>query len=489
MLDTLSPLAQRLMLLQHARVKPLLRQLLLEACRRNPGFWFQYFCWTVDPRRTPSRLPFTLYPFQQTLVKSLCASIEKGEDLLIEKSRDMGVSWIVLLTFQHYWLFREGSHFLIGSRKADLVDTLGDLSSLMEKCRFNLTTLPAWMRPRGYKTNVHGGLMKLLNPQNGNTLMGESCNAQFGRGGRYKAILMDEFPVWPNDDASFAAAGQASPCRMLVGTPYGKHNRFARLRHENRMHISTLHWRLHPERDATWYEAQKKRLSPEEIASELDICYERSTPDRVFLAFEQRHIRDTLPTHPDRRVIRSWDFGYHTPACVFVQMDDHDRVRVLHEVVGERMMQLDFIRRVLAISNELFAGADFEDICDPAGTQHSDRSDMTNVEILQSQGVYPSWKRLSLNRGIELIRMKLAESIDEAPGFLIARHCRHLIGAFEGGYRYRPHAPEVPVQEHPYEDVMDCLRYAVSHKCEIPSPPRRQRAKRPPRRRDKYTGY
>ncbi|MBK8191268.1 MAG: hypothetical protein IPK79_12560 [Vampirovibrionales bacterium] len=491
----LSLLAQRFRLLHRARRSPLTRQLALEACRRDPGFWFDYFCWTFDPRRTPSRLPFQLYPFQRELLSALCAAIDKGDDLLIEKSRDMGVSWITLLAFQYYWLFREGSHFLIGSRKADLVDSRGDLSTLLQKCRFNFSMLPSWMRPAGFKDGTHNGVMRLVNPKNGNTLIGESSNPHFGRGGRYKAVLMDEFPFWPYDDKAFAAAGQSTPSRILVGTPYGKLNRFARLRLESGIAVKTLHWRLHPLRNETWYLRQQGRMSPEEVARELDICYERSASDRVFRGFDQRHVRDVLLPVPGKRILRSWDFGYRCPACVFTQLDDHDRLRVLHEVVGQDELLLDFIARVREEGRQRFPDADYEDVCDPAGVQRSDKSACTSVEILQSQGVFPFFHPSDVAGGIERIRTQLAETIDGQPALMIARRCRKLIAAMEGGYRFRSPERDDPAQEHPHEDVVDCLRYAVSYKCRLrPSEDearrRRHRVRLPDRRpRNPYTGY
>ncbi len=482
----MTPVKNRYAWLMLASQSNELQSLLLEQCRRDILFWFEAFCWTFDPRTRPSHQPFRLYPYQRDFVLELRKAIDGGHDLLVEKSRDMGVSWLILLTFQYYWLFCEGSHFLVGSRKADYVDQKGDLSTLFEKLRYNLQWLPPWMHPAGFAPRRHDTLMRLINPANGNTITGESSNPNFGRGGRYRAIFLDEFPFWPCDAEAYASSGQSSPSRIVVGTPYGKANKFAQLRFNSPIRVRSLHWKLHPLKDANWYAGQARRMSADEIARELDINYNLSVSNRVFSGFGEEHKGDLQPVE-GRRIVRSWDFGYHCPACVFIQLDAGDRVQVLAEIVGRQELLIDFARRVKTFSQSRFEGFEFEDVCDPAGTQRSDKHDQTSIEILNSLGIYPFYQRSPILRGIELIRMKLAERNGDLPGLRVNRDCTRLIDAFEGGYRYASTDHELPIEEHPYEDVMDCLRYAILHKCGISSKaPKKPRRYKPANR---HTGY
>lgn len=477
---------RRAVLLQAARRSVGLQRVLLELCRRDIRFWFRHFAWTFDPRLPQPHQPFELYPYQEDALQAVMASIEHGEDLLIEKSRDMGISWLILLTFQYYWLFREGSNFHLGSRKQEAVDRKGDISTLFEKLRYNLDWLPNWMKPAGWQASVHDNLLRLINPKNGNVITGESSNENFGRGGRYKAVLFDEFPFWPGQEAAYASAGQSTPCRIVVGTPYGKNNRFADLRFGGKIKTLSIHWSLHPHKDQSWYEAQKSRMSEDEIARELDINYNLSVKNRVFRNFSDAN-KGNLAYIPEKRVIRSWDFGYHCPACLFIQLDSDDCLLVLREVVGQEDLLVDFAGRVLEISNACFPEAVFEDICDPAGAQRSDKSTRTSIEILNSLGVYPSYHRSAIQDGIELIRMKISAHVNSKPGLLVDSACTRLVEAMEGGYRYSSETSELPFEEHPFEDVVDCLRYAVIAKCGVlqrnPKKPRRHRPF------DRYTGY
>lgn len=479
-------LISRARLLQAARHSPPLQQLLLECCRRDILFWFKHFCWTFDPRLAQPHQPFVLYPYQEETVKTLAACIESGEDLLIEKSRDMGVSWLILLVYQYYWLFRKGANFHLGSRKQEAVDRKGDISTLFEKLRYNLDWLPDWMKPDGWQSGAHDNLLRLINPENGNVITGESSNENFARGGRYKSVFFDEFPFWPGQEAAYASAGQSTPCRVVVGTPYGKNNRFADLRFGGQVKTLSIHWTLHPCKDTAWYEAQKSRMSEDEIARELDINYHLSVKNRVFRNFQEIH-KKTLSFIHDRKVIRSWDFGYHCPACLFIQKDSDDCLLVLAEEVGREDLLVDFARRVLARGEELFPGAQFEDICDPAGAQRSDKSAQTSIEILNSLGIYPYYGRSNIQDGIELIRMKLSARMGDKPGLMVDRSCVKLIEALEGGYRYISERSELPFEEHPYEDVVDCLRYAVMAKCGILC--RNPKKPKPRTGGNRYTGY
>lgn len=480
-------LTRRLKLYQAAQENPDLQALLLAWCQRDVRFWFRHFCWTFDPRLEQPHLPFVPYPFQEAALVDLVSAIENGEDLLIEKSRDMGLSWLVLLAFQYCWLFRDGANFHLGSRKQEAVDRKGDLSTLMEKLRYNLSWLPAWMRPEGFQESVHDNLFRLLNPANGNVITGESSNENFGRGGRYKAVLFDEFPFWPMQDAAYASAGQSTPCRIMVGTPYGKNNRFAELRFSGQIRVLRIHWRAHPLRDEHWYATQQKRLSEDELARELDINYHLSLKDRVFRNFTEANQGD-FKTFQPHKLIRSWDFGFHCPACLFLAFDSEDRLLVLREVVGKEELLTDFAARVVALTQAEYGQVPVEDICDPAGAQRSDKSLQTSIEILNSLNVFPFFDRASIKDGLELIRVRLSQSNGGQAALRVDQRCLNLIEAFEGGYRYGPSGSEMPLQEHPYEDVMDCLRYAVMQKCRLPAN-KPVKPSRPYRPANRYTGY
>ena len=205
---------------------------LLELCKRDPVFWFNTFCWTFDPRMIDGRYsiqPFVLFPFQRALVRLIYECIHNGEPCMIKKSRDMGVSWIVMLVLQHFWLFCPGADSHVGSRKKEYVDKKGSRSTLFEKFRWNLKYLPVWMIP-SLRDDREDTVCKIIHPERsglpgmGNTITGEASVPDFGISQRYKAVFMDEFAKQPFGKLAYETVSQSTNCIIGVWTPFGKAN-------------------------------------------------------------------------------------------------------------------------------------------------------------------------------------------------------------------------------------------------------------------------
>ncbi|EJO35483.1 hypothetical protein ACINWCA157_0629 [Acinetobacter radioresistens WC-A-157] len=102
------------------------------------------------PFGLPANIPFALRPGQVELVDWLIERESTQTHGLIEKSRDEGMSYVVLGFYLHRWLFVEGFAGGVGSRKEDLVDKKGDPKTLLHKFRDMYSKLPTWMKPKGF---------------------------------------------------------------------------------------------------------------------------------------------------------------------------------------------------------------------------------------------------------------------------------------------------------------------------------------------------
>lgn len=228
-------LVNRIKLLEAAHADEEAQQVLIARCQIDILFWFNTFCWTFDPR-SDGMVPFILYPFQEWFVEEAYGCIERGEDFGIEKCRDVGTSWMLMLIFQYGWLYRPGWHFLAGSRKEDAVcNANDDPDTLLGKFRLNLKRLPWWMRP-GY-SDKH---LSIKNLDNGNFIKGESSNPYFGRGGRNKAVLFDEMAFDPSAGISWGGCARNTNCRIANSTPFGMTNKFGLLM--NDPSIQPVYW-------------------------------------------------------------------------------------------------------------------------------------------------------------------------------------------------------------------------------------------------------
>lgn len=255
--------------------------------------WINQFAVTYDPRLLPgdAYLPFHLFPIQSDLITWLQQREANQENGLIEKSRDSGATYLCCAYALHAWLYRKGFSAGFGSRKLDLVDTLGDPDSIFEKIRILLRNLPDWMKPAGFVEKRHSLHCRLVNPENGSTITGEGGD-DIGRGGRKTVYFVDEFAFVEHAALIDASLSQTTRCRIDISTPNGTGNAFHQKRFSGNVPVFRIHWKDDPRKNRCeivtlsdgrervvypWYEAEVKRIDdPVIVAQELDIDYTAS---------------------------------------------------------------------------------------------------------------------------------------------------------------------------------------------------------------------
>lgn len=266
----------------------------LEGCL----YWFEHYAWGYDPRPTAplNDMPLGLFEFQERYVAWLFNLIfERRQSGLTEKARDMGATVVALLFFVWCWLYVAGFAALLSSRNEVLVDSAKDPDSLFEKLRFTIRLLPLWMRPAGFNADkIPFGMV--ANPANGATISGSAPTSGVGRGGRKTVVLFDEFQKYPQSGyPQYTASSQTTLSIIALGTPEGRFNKYADLRHDGHIAVFEMDWRLHPWKDKRWYQALPHgyagpAMSEEQIAQEIDRNYEASQPGRVFRFISEPHL-------------------------------------------------------------------------------------------------------------------------------------------------------------------------------------------------------
>ena len=258
-------------------------------CRNDPAHWFNHWVWTYDPRGMPfgmpANIPFVLRPKQVELVDWLLERESTQTHGLIEKSRDEGMSYVVLGFYLHRWLFVEGFAGGVGSRKEELVDKKGDPKTLLHKFRDMFSKLPDWMKPKGFVEKVHDNYMRIINPDNGATITGEAGD-NIGRGGRTTMYFLDEWAFVERQEAVDAAISQNTNVHIKGSTPNGIGDRFHQDRFSGRYAVFTMPWRANPDKNWSveyngkmihpWYEKQLATLDDVVLAQEVDINYAAS---------------------------------------------------------------------------------------------------------------------------------------------------------------------------------------------------------------------
>jgi len=318
----------RLELLQEAERSKKSKLDILKLCKKDPIFFCNFFCWTLDPRLANPHLPFILYPRQTELFKKMDECLlraNKGEhiNLLTDKPRGVGVSYTIMVWILHKFLFSDFSA-LVGSRKEDLVDKTGSTSSLFHKLDYNLAKLPIWMTG-GYDKTKHRANMILKHPTLDSVIDGESSNADFGKGGRYSVIIFDELGAWMEARSAWESSGESTNFRIGVSTPpeAGRDSHWYKLLSGQRGRIENFefNWDDVPTRDEKWLEDARETKSEEEFAREVMKSFAGTTEGKVY-ARDMRLVRlSAVDYNPKLPLFVSWDDGGDGTALIWWQKD------------------------------------------------------------------------------------------------------------------------------------------------------------------------
>lgn len=250
----------------------------LALCMQDFAHFCNFYLWTFDPRQlVKKRVRFLLYDYQVEAAQQIILAINQGHDLLIEKSRDMGASWLMMAVLLWFWLFERDFHALVGSRVEAMVDNY-TVDSLFGKLDFMLDHLPDWMKSVvPYNPNDRDCRKQLqLANYDGSLISGESANISFGRGPRKRVVYYDEFASTEYDTAIWTGIADTAPCKIVSSTPKGALNKFYELRNSNQIQVLTFHWTAHPQKTIEWYTHESSRRDVITIAQELDIDYRAS---------------------------------------------------------------------------------------------------------------------------------------------------------------------------------------------------------------------
>lgn len=253
---------------------------LLAYYREHPADWISDWGVTTDPRMAElgkqSTLPFVLFPKQRDAVDWIISRWKGRENGVVEKSRDMGVSWVTVGVGCWMWSFHPDSMIGFGSRKEVYVDNIGDPKSLFWKVRSFIDHLPPRLKPKGYGPKCCP-FMRVMNPANGAAIIGEAGD-NIGRGARASIYFVDEAAHLEHPEEIDAALSQTTNCQIDVSTPNGTGNPFWRKRFGGRVSVFVFDWRDDPRKGQGWYDAQVKKHAgdPVMIGQEIDRDYSAS---------------------------------------------------------------------------------------------------------------------------------------------------------------------------------------------------------------------
>jgi hypothetical protein len=295
------------------------RTVLIEACARSSGIaslerelcrksllyflnmWVYTESYFVVDQNNISRVrstkcyPFITWPKQDELLLAVGNAIDRSEPLLVEKSREVGASWMALMVFLHRWLFSPTNvEFSMLSLKEMDVDnvsgdvnnyplgTVSDPSTLFGKIDYALRFLPRWMLPRMYRKRL-----QLVNLDTRSRIDGSASGNFALSSQRRNALLMDEAAKTETFRGIWDGASDVAKCRLPISTPVGMGTFFSELRASGNVKVFEIGWWDDPgkTRDleveqvtpnlfrytSTWYRHEVAHRTSMDVAQNLDI--------------------------------------------------------------------------------------------------------------------------------------------------------------------------------------------------------------------------
>lgn len=232
--------------------------------------------------------PFITYGFQEKVLlmeppvgKGILWAYENRRTAVVEKSREMGASWLFLIFQVWLCLFYPHVQSLNISRSEEAVDS-ASRDCLFEKIRFMLKHIPDWL-----KGDVRSRKKHFQFERSGSEITGVASTGKSGAGGRGSVVFIDEFSLIEEDVQVRRNTASISDCRFFNGTHTDVSSEFYRLTQQAKdgdfVHLQ-MHWTQHPKKNSHLYsfdvEAQRNKYW--KYDAELDELQETRTPVNPF---------------------------------------------------------------------------------------------------------------------------------------------------------------------------------------------------------------
>lgn len=455
--------------------RPDLQELELEYCKSSIVYFFNTWLYTLDPRNAQGRKqsPFITYPFQEEILRWWIWSMKMGVSTIVEKSRDMGLSWLLVGFDVWLALFHKDVTTYQFSMTEDDVDNR-TVKSLFGKTRYLLRNLPEWMKA-GWREEQTGidMKMKLIFPKNNSEILGQLTGGTIARGGRCSRASLDEFAHVDNSDEVLESVSELTGNVCFFSSVNGMGNAFAEIAHDPANHKMTIHWSLHPLKDDRWAFYRKNqpyyRKDESVWAQEQEICYEKSTKGRVYYDFvsftgsdyEWSHIQsDEYFRYDDSFDVYvgidlgvddalSIVFAQYRPAHLdFVQFTD--KCFIIFDEKEETNWGVDDASKFLLEQKEKYNFVYKDIVIDARTGNQRDAKKKTWAEYFRENGIPVVMKRNPTEMGpIEEVHQLLS-----VPGkFCVTNTCTHTIKSFQNWkWPVDPRTGVVPQNAKPKHD-------------------------------------
>lgn len=251
----------RLDVLRRCEIDSEFRAGIKEICRRDIVFWVKVFVWQFNPLYKGELAYKAVEPFipwqcqvdmlldtpETTGEPGILWVYEHNKTCVVQKSREMGASWLFLIVQVWLSIYCFDSQALNISRNEKYVDSASP-DSLFWKIDFIHQWLPAWM------TGPIVDQTMFINYKSTNSFItGEPSTGAAGVGGRGGVCFIDEFSLIKEDQAVRENTASTASSRFFNGTHQGTETEFYKLTLTPEIVQLMLHWSQHPEKSKGLY--------------------------------------------------------------------------------------------------------------------------------------------------------------------------------------------------------------------------------------------
>ncbi len=261
---------RRRLLDEAARAGEAGRQAIRDACKADILFYINAFVWQYNPKKPPADRvgPFVTWGFQERALldrpettgkRGILWCYEKGRTAVVEKSREMGASWLFLITEDWLSGFHDYTQSLNISRDQDSVDSRSP-DSLFWKIRFMHEHQPGWLMGKIVQQSMY-----FRYTRSESVITGEASTGTAGVGGRASVIFIDEFPLIKDAAEVRRRTANTADCRFFNGTHSSPSSEMVKLVKSPEVTKIRMHWSEHPYKNRGLYRYNPDRPTQPEI--------------------------------------------------------------------------------------------------------------------------------------------------------------------------------------------------------------------------------
>jgi hypothetical protein len=408
----------------------------------------------IADRATGGLIPFRLYPAQRHMLKAMVAS----DRLVIVKSRQLGCSWLALAYMLYLATFEESQLFIVARQSLEEagegIARLGTMNdSVPERWRREATT-----------DNVFS-----LGLTSDCRIRALSSTKSIGRGLASRYCIADELAWWLAPESQLAALEPGAQRLHVISTGAGPHDALHRLwlgslSPESPWRGEFYPWTSVPGRDASWYRANVD-LAP---SPSLAAREHASSPEQAFQApggrwaerFDSTRNVDDIAPVPEWDTVRGIDWGYHSPAAVWVQLSPAGQPFIVHEYRPHDLVTNEFVAGIVREDAKLgLVTPPRISYVDPAGAAVNVQIATPEVEAARRCGLNPVFRHSLVREGCTRMTNALADP--EIP-LIVSTCCPFTIEALSSAKVDKNHEGEYAKDGY-YEHLLDAARYVFLH--------------------------